>query len=125
MATITDKNVRYDTNPARNTVISSAATTSDSVDLTDLPTHYPHCFLGIKMFDGAGAQIAAGVATGTFTITVETENSGVAESPPTATIDANAPVTIDWAGNTQRVTVTGSALSGLTTWQVYVTMNRS
>ena len=109
----------------KHVYVSGAATSADTIDLSGLEAAFPHCFLGVKMFDGAGDEITDGSATGTFTVQVGTQNSGHLESPPTSTIDAAAPVTVDWAGNTERVTVSLAGASGITTWQVVISMNRS
>lgn len=127
MAIITNKKETLGGTGIMVKVVSGLASvsTSDTVDLT-LPDYYTHCYLGVKMYDVAGNQIQAGVATGTFTVASYTANTGLAESPPSPAIDASAPSTIDWGGNTERVVVSASALTGgVATWKVTITFNRS
>ena len=124
MATITTRTITPLGGRDSVMALSSAAGVADSVDI-QMPTEFPHCFLSIQLFDGAGDPIDVGTASGTFTVSVQTINSGVLEAPPTATLDASAMTTISWAGNTQRVLVTGDSLTSLTTWKVVVTANRS
>jgi hypothetical protein len=74
-----------------------------------------HVFLGVKMYD----------STGSFAVTVQTENTGKYEAPPTATIDATAPTTIDWAGNTAKIKVVPTGLTDTVSWIVVATANRN
>jgi len=54
---------------------------------------HPHIFIGIRLYDSNGDQIAAAGA-GEFTITAKTWNTGVWESiTDGSTIDATAPAT--------------------------------
>lgn len=86
-----------------------------------------HVFLGVKMYDNAdpdaGTQIVD--STGSFAVTVQTENTGKYEAPPTATIDATAPTTIDWAGNTAKIKVVPTGLTDTVSWIVVATANRN
>lgn len=86
-------------------------------------TMLPHVFLGVQMFNSGGAQIVD--SAGTFTVTVETINTKQPESPTVSVIDATAPVTISWAGNTYKITVVPASLSTTDTWKVVATANRT
>tara|TARA_R110002153_G_C13159733_1_gene482923 strand:+ start:283 stop:660 length:378 start_codon:yes stop_codon:yes gene_type:complete len=125
MATITEATTTHDGQLSK--VVSDPATvaTADTVDIV-VPAYSSHLFLGVKMYDSGGALIAAGAATGTFTVATYTENTGLPETQTVSTVDAADPATIDWFGNTNRVTVSGASLSaGIITWVVTVTANRS
>lgn len=95
---------------------SDAVGPAVTITLNDLAPDRPHCFLGVQMFDAGGAQVAGGA--GSFAVQVRTWVNGRNEAPPTATISATAPVTIDWAAPTKGVTVTPTGLTGVTTWRV-------
>lgn len=125
MATITTVTVRP-WRPTRTQHTSGAADPSaDTVEI-DVDAGYTHCFIGVQMFDSAGAQIPAATA-GTFTIDVKTLSTELFEAPPTPTIDATAPLTISVAGNIRQVRVVPAGVVGndVTTWRVVVTCNRS
>ena len=47
------------------------------------------------------------------------------ESIPNNTIDATAPVTVNWGANTSSVRVTPTGLVGVTNWQLFLTFNRT
>ena len=129
MATITDTKTlqvlaRSETEPTI-LIESNTATvaSSDTVALDNLPPHFGHWFLSVQMFDANGVQVAG--SAGTFAVSVRTWCNGRNESPSVSSISATAPVTIDWAGPTTGVTVTPSALSGVSSWCVRLAAVRS
>jgi hypothetical protein len=105
---------------------AAGATKTTTVEMTDLSGDFEaltHVFLGIKMFNSGGTQIVD--TTGSFAITVKTVNTNYYESPPTATIDATAPTTINWAGNTSAIKVVPTGLTDTDNYLVVVTANRN
>lgn len=131
MAVITE--YRKQESDFKMSAVSAAATdaTADSVLMLNLGSAFPHCFLGVHMFDVGGDRIVD--SAGTFTVDYLTDNTGdplgqlaaTFEDPTTATIDATAPVTLDWQANTIGVRVTVASLSDTVTWKVVFTSNRS
>lgn len=87
--------------------------TGTTVDVSGLNPHFSHWFASVPMYNVGGVQVVGGA--GTFAVLVATWVNGVLEAPPTASITAAAPVTIDWSGPTARVQVilTG-AITGVT-----------
>lgn len=102
---------------------SSPALPADSVELSDLPPFIPHGFIGVQMFDADGDLVVAGA--GTFTITVKTLNTKQFEAIPDSPINATAPETLSWAANVTDIRVVAAGLTGVVTWKVVVTLNRS
>lgn len=105
---------------------AAGATKTTTVEMTDLSGDFEaltHVFLGIQMFNSSAVQIVD--TTGSFAITVKTVNTNRYESPPTATIDATAPVTISWAGNTSAVKVVPTGLTDTDNYKVVLTANRN
>ena len=102
-------------------ILSEPAAPTDSVEVTDLIPRGTHTYIGVRMFDGAGALITAG-ATGEFTLMVKTANTQVWEAISDGeTIDAAAPTTSSAAGPIVAVQVAVSgALAGVTTWRVAI-----
>lgn len=121
MATITG----FDTSSLinfRTKYVSDAATASDTVTLSGLQEELPHCFLGVQMFNANGTLVLA--SAGSFAVTVKTLNTEQFEDPPDPTIDATAPTTVSWDGNTVGVSVTPTGVADVVTWKVVATFNQ-
>lgn len=125
MTTITGKTDAGQAQLYKVAVSEPADPSADTVEMVIDPS-LTHCFLGIQMFDSAGAPIAAATA-GTFAIDVKTINTQQFEAPSSPSIDATAPDTISFAGNIVAVRVVPTAVAGndITTWRVVVTCNRN
>jgi hypothetical protein len=102
---------------------SQTVATGTTIDLSDLDDTPAHWFCSVQMFDVGGVQVVGGA--GTFAVLVGTWVNGALEAPPTATINASAPETIDWSGPTNRVQIilTG-AITGVT-WRIRLDAKRS
>lgn len=86
-------------------------TTPDTVEIDDpVNEHLTHHFIGIKQYDVAGALDIA--TAGTYTVTVQTQNSEQEEAVSGSPIDATAPVTLNFAGNVKKITVTPAGITG-------------
>jgi len=96
---------------------------ADTIDMVDMDPSFAHCFLSVQILDVSGDPVLGGA--GTFTVTVYTANNNQPESPATSVIDATAPVTIDWSGNTTRVKVVPAGVTTAISYRVVVTANRS
>lgn len=81
-----------------------------------------HVFLAVVPLQ---AGVPAVDSTGTFTVTVQTLNQKLYEAPVGSVIDATAPTTISWAGNTLKIKVVPAALTDTDTYEVIVTGNRN
>lgn len=99
------------------------------IELTGLSPVRPHCFAGLQFFeDVSGNTPAATLPTGTVEIFVKTVNNEPNYEPTAAgTIDASAPETINWAGNTIAARTNTPALSGgtATHYRMVVTCNEA
>ena len=86
-----------------------------------------HCFLSVKMYDNADPDVATQIvdSAGTFTLSIQTINAGVYESPSVAVIDAQVPTTLSWAGNTLKIKVVPALLSDTVVYEVVATANRN
>lgn len=104
-------------------VVSEKTAVANTIELSDLDPSMPHCFLGIQMFDASDDPIVGGA--GTFAITIKTTNTQQYEAPPTASIDATAPTTIDWAANTAGVKCIPSGITTAVTYRLVMTFNQS
>jgi hypothetical protein len=106
-------------------VTSERALLGDTVELTaPIPEGLSHVFIGVKMYDSGGSQLNADAA-GTFTVTVQTANTGVYEAPPSNVIDATAPTTVSVAGNLSKIRVVPASLSTTVDYEVIITANGS
>jgi len=137
MATVTtidtDLTVRHQSSEAGPTYVSAAAQPGDTVTLTYGTTpgfdlaEFPHCFVGVLMYDGAdgtGSLVLSGATT--FTLTVQTVNTKYDESLATSTITGNAPATRSWAGNTFQVKCVDAGITGAAnSWRLVITGNRT
>jgi len=111
--------------------VSSAQTVAsgDDIILTEGTTEgflipfYAHVFLGVQFFAADGTTPAVPTA-GAMTVSVQTHNTKVWESPPTSNIDPTGPVTVDWSGNTYAIRVSPAALDVADNWRMYVTANK-
>ena len=102
--------------------LSDAAQPTDSVEIANMADELTHCFLGVQMFDANGDLVVG--SAGTFAIKVKTDDTKQWEDPPETSIDATAPDTIGWDGNTTDVQVIPTGLAGVTTWRVHTTFNQ-
>jgi len=96
---------------------------ADTIDMVDLDPSFAHCFLSVQILDVSGNPVLAGA--GTFAVSVYTVNNNQPESPAVSSIDGTAPVTIDWAANTTRVTVVPTGITTAISYRVVLTTNRS
>lgn len=104
------------------TITSDAATPSDIIELSGLPTQYSTIFAAVQLFDGGGSPIDAGTA-GDFVVKIQTEPGTIAfEKPPNSTITALAPTTISWVAPTTVIQITPTDLAGVTTWKLVLTL---
>jgi hypothetical protein len=103
--------------------VSDLAAVADTVDLDGLDPSFTHCFLGIQLVDVNGDPVLGGA--GTLAVTVYTMNNNQGESPATSSIDATAPVTVDWSGNTTRVEVVPTGITTAISYRVVLTCNKS
>lgn len=104
---------------------SGVATKTDTVEI-ELPDNFAaltHVFLGVQMFDVSGDPIVD--SAGTFTVTVQMQQTKQYETPTGSVIDATAPVTINWSGNTHKIKVVPASLSDTVTYRVYAIANRT
>ena len=87
---------------------------------------FAHVFASVHLYNSSGTELVS-AGGGEFAIGVKTRNCGQWETPNNATIDATAPHTVNWAGNTFAVravydhNVTGEAL----TWRLCITANKT
>lgn len=125
MAIITEVVLEKHLGPGKNFihVESASATPADTVLLDDLHYCFPHNFLGVQMFDAQGDRVVA--SAGEFQIQVKTLNTQVYEDVPEPAIDATAPTTVSWDGNTTGVRVVPSGVTDVASWKLVLTMNRS
>ena len=101
------------------------ADTYEVSDLHDKATAYPHCFIGVQFFKADGTTVAVPTA-GTLTVKAKTiNNGGIWEDPTVSSIDATAPVTIDFAGNAIGVQLIPNALAGDDVISYVVTLTRN
>jgi hypothetical protein len=112
------------------TVISDRTVLGATVelDLTDDDFgSLTHCFLSVRMYDDADPAAATQIvdSAGTFTLSIQTVNAGVYESPAVAVIDATAPTTLSWAGNTLKIKIVPDSLSDTVVYEVIATANRN
>lgn len=98
-------------------------TTTVEITLSGDFSALTHVFLGVQMFNVSGDPIID--SAGSFAITIQTENTLWYESPPTSSINATAPTTISWAGNTAKIKVAPTGLVDTVTWKVVATANRN
>ena len=103
---------------AGDVVAVDEAYTEDHID-----PHKPHCYAGLKFYSDAQGTNEVTPTGGTVPITVKTRNSGYFEAPPSNTIDATAPTTVNWAANTAQVRATPSGITGATHYRMTVTCN--
>lgn len=123
MTTITSKTI-YNQPRCMATITSGEAGPTDVIELSDLPCTLPHCFASVRFFDGAHDPVEP--SAGTLELEVQTiGNAPCFELPPDSTIDATAPVTLDWSANTVGIRITPTDLAGVTTWCVVLTFNMS
>jgi hypothetical protein len=85
----------------------------------DVPTSWGHNFLTVKFYDGEDELAEA--SAGTLGVQYRPAGMLALEAPPTATIDATAPVMISWDGPTNQIVVTPAALADVTHYQVTFT----
>ena len=123
MATITAKSTNG-IREERYVLVTSdpADPTADTVEMV-LPPGNPHYFLSVQMFDGAGDPVVA--SAGTFTVSVQTVNALAFEAIPTPTIDATAPSTVNWAGNTIVVRIVPTGVIGVVTFRAVFSGKRT
>jgi len=106
-------------------VESDAVTVATTIDLIGLRADFPHCFVGVQFFADAAGATPATPGAGTAVVTLETINSeGIFEAPPSNTIDATAPHTVNWDANTSKVKVVPSGITTATHWKAVWTANR-
>ena len=105
--------------------VSTPAAAADSVQLTGLPWHLPHCFLSVKTYSDAAGTLPVTAGAGVATITVRTVNcqafEAITDGP---TITMATPTTSSWDGNTEAVNVAMAGLTVAVSWRVFLTMNR-
>lgn len=113
-------------NRIMKTIQSDVAAIGETITLDGLDVTLPHCFAGVQFFADANGNSPATPGAGTVTIAVRTVNTNpVFEAPPSPTIDATAPTTISWAGNTQAVRATPSGITTATHYRLVVTCNET
>jgi len=106
------------------TIVSGAALLGDTVTLTDLPVQgNTHVFLGVILLNAGGAEIVD--SAGTLTVSAKMVNTSEWETPQLNVIDATAPTTVNWSGNTRAIRVVPASLSDTVTYKVVATFNRS
>lgn len=98
-------------------------TTTVTMELSGDFSAHTHVFIGVQMFDSGGNPILD--STGTLTVTVETEQNGQPEAPPSNVINATAPHTISVAGNIRQIKVVPASLTDTVTYKVFATANRN
>ncbi len=109
-----------------NTPLIVVADTFQATDLHDGSIH-PHCFLGVAFYLADGTSVATPTG-GTFAVAVRTSNSPETwDTPPVSSIDATAPVTIDFAANVIGIRLIPTGISGgsVISYRVTMTRNRS
>lgn len=107
-------------------IVSEIAAVGDVINLESIDAIKPHVFAGVQFFDSADGSNQATPGAGTVVLTIETVNtSPVLESPQNDTIDATAPVTCDWAANTQRVIATPTGITVATHYRLVVSCNET
>lgn len=126
MPTITELAQRYGVSPQNDESawISKRAGPVDDVELLDLPWERNHWQACIVMYDANGDVIEAD-STGEFDVEILPFCSQVWDVPTVATIDATAPVQVDWAASTVGVRVTPTGLTDTDTWEVRLVAARS
>ena len=105
--------------------ISELAGPTEDIQLSGLFKEFAHCFLGVEFFDGSGDPVT--MTAGTVTVQIGIVVNGQAlEDPPDNVIDATAPTSVSWDGNTDRVVATPAALAGtgFATWRLRLICNR-
>ena len=110
-------------------VVSATVVVADTIDLVlqgDVGS-CTHVFMGVQQFDGPDPEsdtlIVAGA--GTYAVTIKTQNTELFEAPPTASIDATAPVTISVAANLSAIKFVPTGITTATHYRVVVTANRN
>ncbi len=99
---------------------------ADLIEVTGLPSDFPHNFLSAQFFDAAGDQIVP--TAGTILLEIETvSGSPNFELMVDGVVDATNPATLTWAANTHslRATPTGLVAGGVTSWRIVATFNRT
>ena len=97
-----------------STLVSPLILVADTFEVSDLTQeiYLTHCFLGVQFLKTDGTTVSDPTA-GTLAVKAKTMNSpGVWEDPATSSIDATAPVTIDFSGNIVGVQLIPNAISG-------------
>lgn len=125
MADVISRNIVIAKGPMRK-IQSDIEVVADTITITGLTSEMAHNFLGVQFFaDSAGAAPATPGA-GTIAVSVETENTTpVFEDPPDPAIDATAPDTLTWSGNTKSVKLIPTGITTATHWRALWTGNRS
>jgi hypothetical protein len=103
--------------------VSDLGLVADTIDMDGLDPSYAHCFLGIQLVDAGGLPVLGGA--GSVAVTVYTANNNQGESPATSVIPATAPITVNWSGNTTRVTVVPTGITTAISYRVVLTANKS
>lgn len=105
---------------------SDVVTVGTTITLDGISPVKPHCFLGLQFFDDAAGATPGTATAGTADVEVRTVNNEPNYEPtPVATIDATAPDTVSWAGNTTGVRVTPSSITGAAYYRAVVTTNET
>ena len=96
-----------------------------TITMTNEDATQAHCFANVKFFADTNGQTPAIPGAGSVAIAVQVVNSQAFENPPSPTIDATAPATVNWAGNTSRVRATPTGITVATHYQLVVTSNKT
>lgn len=92
--------------------------------IMDVSSNHPHCFAGVVFYNSASGGTAVLPATGTATITVETQmQPGFFQNVENNAIDVTAAGQVDWSSNTTRVKVNLTSITGATHYQLRVAGN--
>jgi len=128
MATITGYTLNDRPRHAQS-IVSDEAQAADVVEMVSgvgdrFPIELVHVFVAVKFYDSGDLPVTP--SAGTLAVEVQTAgNQPNWEDPPTTTIDATAPTTLDWSANTYGIRVTPTGLTGVDHWVVVVYFNKT
>lgn len=125
MPTTTDSVTVYGVSPDNDEslIISGQTAKADSVVIPIRPQR-THLFLSVVQYDASGDICVA--TAGSYAVEVLSWCSQQYEDPPTATIPADVPITVDWSVPTAGVRVTPTGITGdPVTYEVRVAVARS
>lgn len=106
------------------TVTSDIVGLNDIIQISGLPSDFPHCYLSAQFYDSSGDRVVP--SAGTLVMTIETRSGEpFFESTPNNIITASAPTTLNWAANTQSLRIVPDSLAGATSYRIVATFNRT